>query len=493
MFTAEHFTTALDAEVKAKRPLIPSDPLLVMMYVEPTAGEWAARRTAGDFYPVPHQTVSVRKVRHGVRPVAELSVRERLLYRAFVQRWSDQLPAPDRGQAAFDSFLRGPLDDEKASYVVSSDVTSFYEYVDYALLGRELLSHTGDAEGSDALLGLLEALTQRSFGLPQQSESSDVLAEVYISVVQRRLARQGLSVWRYNDDWRLTAHSWSAALDAVDRLEREARRLGLVLNDSKTIIRKRDTYEEGLDRHERLLKEIADDAELDLTEFTMIGYDEVEWIEPEEDAVRAEAAKRVLLRWAEHRDEDVEHRDVSAALRQLLPTALATVKADPADEEILDVCAEFLRKEQSMTTAVASFYRRAIEHDADAVLTSFEALLGENPYLTPWQAWWIGPVIGEAANSYSTGSQQQKWLADVWANARTPEPVKARLAPTLARKGIVGREALQEAFDDMTEIGQPDIARALGALLPATDPVAASLRAEDDLMKWAFDMGALGV
>jgi len=40
--------------------------------------------------------------------------------------------------------------------------------------------------------------------------------------------------------------SWSEALGAVDRLESEARRPGLALDDSKTVIRKRETYEEGL-------------------------------------------------------------------------------------------------------------------------------------------------------------------------------------------------------------------------------------------------------
>lgn len=201
--------------------------------------EWAHRRCVGEFAPVPGQIVTVRKSGHGVRPVAELSIRDRVLYRALVRRWEEVLPEPDRSSEAHEAFLKAPLGTDAApTYVVSSDVTACYEYIDHGLLAREVLARTGDSDGVEALTSLLAGLMGRSYGLPQQSGSSDVLAEVYLSVVERRLLRQGLAVWRYNDDSRIAVDSWSEALNAVDALERECRAIGLALNDLKTVIRK---------------------------------------------------------------------------------------------------------------------------------------------------------------------------------------------------------------------------------------------------------------
>ena len=63
--------------------------------------------------------------------------------------------------------------------------------------------------------------------------------------------RQGLTVWRYNDDFRVAVDGWSDALNAVDALERECRSMGLALNDLKTVIRGtvRETVGGGLARH----------------------------------------------------------------------------------------------------------------------------------------------------------------------------------------------------------------------------------------------------
>ena len=93
---------------------------------------------------------------------------------------------------------------------------------------------------------LLTAITGRRYGLPQQNHTSDVLAEAY--VLERRLHRANARVWRYSDDFRISTDSWSDALATVDLLEREVRHIGLTLNDSKTVIRRGDTYEASLKR-----------------------------------------------------------------------------------------------------------------------------------------------------------------------------------------------------------------------------------------------------
>jgi len=109
-------------------------------------------------------------------------------------------------------------------------------------------AHPGDGQRVDTLTTLLTAITGRRYGLPQQNHPSDVLAEAYIDVLERRLHRANARVWRYSDDFRIATDSWSDALATVDLLEREVRRIGLTLNDSKTVIRRGDTYEASLKR-----------------------------------------------------------------------------------------------------------------------------------------------------------------------------------------------------------------------------------------------------
>src|SRR5665647_2804299 len=149
---------------------------------------------------------------------------------------------------------------------------------------RELVPQTGDGQRVDTLTTLLTAITGRRYGLPQQNHTSDVLAEAY--VLERRLHRANARVWRYSDDFRIATDSWSDALATVDLLEREVRRIGLTLNDSKTVIRRGDTYEASLKRREVLLKQVADEADLDLTGVRLArGYDQGNDDEPEQDPV----------------------------------------------------------------------------------------------------------------------------------------------------------------------------------------------------------------
>ena len=119
-----------------------------------------------------------------------------------------------------------------------------------------------------------------------------MLAEAYLSIVERQLLRLGLAVWRYNDDFRIAVDSWSDALNAVDALERECRAIGLALNDLKTVIRKGATYKKTLGRRVKVLQEISDEVELDLTDVFFGPYEEIV-VEPAKNAVTLGLPKRL--------------------------------------------------------------------------------------------------------------------------------------------------------------------------------------------------------
>jgi RNA-directed DNA polymerase len=481
---------AVTAQASQRRSLMPQSAVLpVLLGRSAEVASWAQTRLSGDFDPVPEQVVTVRKTRHGVRPVAELFLRDQLLYRALVGAWLDRLPEPERSSEAFDTFEEAPLGEPEAAYVVSSDIVAFYQYIDYDLLSRELVARTGDAARVDTLIELLTIVTGRRFGIPQQNNPSDWLAECYIDVLERRLIRSGVAVWRYNDDFRITADSWPNALAAVDLLDREARRLGLALNDSKTIIRKRDTYQTAVSRREQVRQEIAEEAELDLTGIDFGPYGTAD-IPPDPDDVRIHAFTKILERWREHADDDPA---VLQALVQLIPTALAHLALSPGTTtEILDTCMELLRTEQTLTPAVAQYLERIHDDDQPLALDAFDRLLDTNPYLTPWQASWLAPALArmQALAVGDNGVRRAAWLKSVWDDPRAPEPVRAAIAQTLAQHKVLTTDDLLDVYDRMAETSRPALAAALGtAKLDPTSKKAHALTAEDDLIRWQYEWG----
>lgn len=498
LLSAADYQSALADEFLAARGLIPDDDAMSRLFMHEQAAEWAQRRCAGEFAPIPGQIVTVRKSGHGVRPVAELSVRDRVLYRALVSRWKDELPYPDRSSRAYQSFLEAPLSaDVTPTYVVSSDVTACYEYIDHGLLGREVLARTGDSEGVEALTNLLAGLMGRSYGLPQQSGTSDALAEAYLSVVERRLLRQGLAVWRYNDDFRVAVHGWSDALNAVDALERECRSIGLALNDLKTVIRKGETYRQVLGRRAEVMREISDEVELDLSDVMVGPYNDVLVVEPEKSEVEVGAAQQIVAEWTTMQDKMLapdpetgltsEEKDKHTALTDLLRWALPALESIAAAGPILEACAQILRTEQTLTPYVARYVEKS--GDESGTVAWFETFLADDPYLTPWQAWWVAPALRGLKGSYSPGSRQRDWLQSVWQDPACPEPVKAGLAFTVAQKDMSDISELLNVYEGMTETGRPFIARAVGAVAMATDAAAATLLDEDEWVKWAFQAG----
>ncbi len=497
---APAFEKAADAEFSVVRSLMPPSPVRPLLVArQADVAQWAVRQVAGAFRPVPQQTVTVRKQRHGVRPVAELFLRDQLLFRVLTEALSGYLVPPSRQTQGFDDFRRAPLAEASAAYVVSSDVSSFYQYIDHNVLAQELLIRTGDAGRVTALMDLMEGVAGRTYGLPQQSEPSDLLAESYIDIVHRRLTRRGLRVWRYNDDWRIAAGSWSEALLAVDLLEHECRRVGLTLNDSKTVIRARATYEEDLSHRESVLGEIAKEAELDLTDFFLMGNYEAIVIEPEQAAVQLEASRKILLRYSEHRDDDENDPKVLQTLLQLVPGALVSlseaVRAGNSDVEptILDLCVELLRTEQNLTPQVSRYLSASIDADEAVSLAAFDGLLDVNPYITPWQASWLGPELGRAQQfaSGSGGEARGDWLLSVWNDIAASEPVRSGLAVTLARHKLISKGDLLVAYDAVSETGRPGVAAALGVAEPnKADAAVAAMCREDDLSDMAYDWGA---
>ncbi|HEX8003688.1 MAG TPA: RNA-directed DNA polymerase [Mycobacteriales bacterium] len=207
---------------------------------------WFKAATRRGFTPSPDDTILARKVSGGARPLTFMSLLDRLSYRAAVSVLAEDLPSFPRTHDAYEAFQRAPLAVDGCAYVLKSDVSAFYQYIDHERLVTEIIAQTGDDLAITTAIEVIRGSTGRQFGLPQLNLVSDALAEVYIEPIRRHLTRAGFNVWRFADDFRVACETYEEALEAWELLDRAARDLGLVLNEAKTRTPGRARYEASL-------------------------------------------------------------------------------------------------------------------------------------------------------------------------------------------------------------------------------------------------------
>jgi hypothetical protein len=210
-----------------------------------------------------HVVLSAQKPSQGIRPIPIWGFAERVTYRALVDFILRNEEPLDRSVEAYQRFTSSPLSyamriepqngttgtvlrrtvaSSIIQYVVKTDVTAFYEYVDHEVLARELLVRTGDNEAINCLISLLAEIQGRTYGIPQLLDPSDRLSEVYIDIIERSVLRRGWPTWRFNDDFRIATRSYSEALAAIEDIAEALRDIGLTLSDSKTTTPRYSTY-----------------------------------------------------------------------------------------------------------------------------------------------------------------------------------------------------------------------------------------------------------
>ncbi len=472
--------------------MLPEDttyPALVVKRAD--AAEWVHDRLLGaEFAPTPEETVGANKPGHGIRPIAVWDIPSRIAYRALAHRFEPELPVPLRSRVSHQAFQRKPLG-RSGRYVVATDIAACYQNLDHGLVLSEVAVQTGDHGAVASLGALLRETTGRAYGLPQQSHASDVLAEAFLARLERSLIRRRLFVDRYNDDFRFTCDSWGDVVRSLEVLEEEARLVGLTVNDIKTLTWGRKKYEEHLDAAEALRQQIAEEAQLDLTNFNTDAYDGTILMEPPAvEEVEILSAIRVLQGWttvagrgrvAQRRR--AEHR----ALVDLVPYALATLRSQPATvPAILDHCTRLLRYERTMTPAVATYL--LTRNDDAAVISVIDKLLASRSYLNGWQTWWLQqPVARLPSFAAGTGAQRRlRWARDALTSAEQSPVLRAEAARTLARHKQIALHDLLGIYDRSSDIVRPVLAGAIALLKPSSD-VRRAIVGESKLNEWAYD------
>lgn len=254
--------TPLQAEAAARNSVLPSQPGLSQLAGAGQAAEftrWLASELQHGLTVSPRTIVNARKPRHGTRPAPIMAIPERVSYRAIVQQIFPQAQPPSRSREDYLAFVRGPvqyvlqktqglrrlgllLHDDEIRYVVKSDLAAFYEYIDHGILGRLLLGRSSDVHLLEWLTDFLAELEGRGYGLPQMFDASDWLSELYGQLIQDQLLRRGYLVWRFNDDFRIGVPTFGDGLEAIEALTEEARSVGMIINEHKTVSPKFSTY-----------------------------------------------------------------------------------------------------------------------------------------------------------------------------------------------------------------------------------------------------------
>ncbi|MFD7184967.1 reverse transcriptase domain-containing protein [Streptomyces sp. NPDC059904] len=189
---------------------------------------------------LPHETLAMPKKKFEPRPVTVASTAARVAYAALVNSLRDSLGPTSREEENWQKHKSFTARNE-SNYIVRFDIVSFYEYIDHDVLSQQLLTHTLNPEAVQKLGRVLNSMTKRGRGLPQLLSASDHLSDVYISTLERRLARDGYPTVRYVDDFTAACPDWETANVIIERAAEYARDLGLVLSSEKTVIKKRST------------------------------------------------------------------------------------------------------------------------------------------------------------------------------------------------------------------------------------------------------------
>ena len=125
----------------------------------------------------------------------------------------------------------------KVQYVVTTDITGYYDSIPIDKLASELRR----IGGPDEVVSLLQRCLQRwshprNVGIPQGYTASDLLAKLYMTPVDKRVQRDGFSHLRYVDDIRIFCPTKLQAKYAIRQLSALMYSRGLTLQSAKTDI-----------------------------------------------------------------------------------------------------------------------------------------------------------------------------------------------------------------------------------------------------------------
>jgi Reverse transcriptase (RNA-dependent DNA polymerase) len=431
-------------------------------HVDAYAESVAARCTAGLPFAAA-EVVWMPKANLRYRPLSAVPVAERAVLRALATELARTVTPADAYVDTRATFRTELLDDERGFTAFAlADVGSFFQYVSHDLLRRRIVEAGGRAELADTVGAVLGQIMPTSFGLQQGVSASFVFADLVIAPIERRLARKGIPVARYNDDFRLAGNSTRAVLHALQELQTELYAVGLTLNEGKTAILDREAY----GHH---------------TALALAG--EREEARRDADATGAvEQLHAALGRPAgagPRRAEALPVDGVRIALQRLLrardPSAVSLGRA------VID-------RHPALTQTYGRYCAALVRAGhGDQVFRYLDTVF---PHLTlcAWQELWLlEPLL---ASAQPIQGRLRTWLTSRLAD-KTPALLRSRAALVAARAGLLGPAEASSIVDAVSEVARPDAVLAFSLVNNSCGPgeqVLAGLR-DAVLAGWVYRHG----
>ncbi len=222
------------------------------------------------------------------RPITLLPVEDQIAYQAIASLIADSIVkkrratefktvfsnilAEDRSAFLFEDwrFCYSRYQDEtenlvKSGYdwVVTCDLASFYDTISHDILFNQIPFLKSKPDEKEYISNILSQWTfekkyeARKHGLPQGPMASDLLAEVFLMILDETLVKEIKSI-RYVDDIRIFSKSMEQAQSSALKLERLLRGMGLVPQPEKFSIRQ---LSDGKELHKMEASETYDFVE----------------------------------------------------------------------------------------------------------------------------------------------------------------------------------------------------------------------------------------
>jgi Reverse transcriptase (RNA-dependent DNA polymerase) len=227
-----------------------------------------ARIRQGHYSPSKSNTVYIPKPTRILRPITLVSLNDQVVYQAIANFIADKFRASltpnygiktfgaqyagrkskffyrpwEHGYSAFNSAIRSAYRRGKV-ILADFDLVSFFDLIDHKILRTVLERKVKNGETLDLLFECLEKWTAGNpniissrHGIPQGPEPSAFLADVFLHDFDE-MSHHKVSYFRYVDDIKLLAKTWSPVRRALLRLDLQSKCLGLVPQAQKIDVR----------------------------------------------------------------------------------------------------------------------------------------------------------------------------------------------------------------------------------------------------------------
>ena len=151
---------------------------------------------------------------------------------------------------------------EGTAFVVTTDITGFYENIDHSILMSDLRQIGVDPETSGTIKDILGAWSHTGTkGIPQALSASHLLAKLYLNPIDRELSDLGYRHTRYSDDFRIFCKSYIEAKKVLVVLSGLLRQRGLNLQSAKSNIERVDLMRPEVEGAVTIIQDIAQEIE----------------------------------------------------------------------------------------------------------------------------------------------------------------------------------------------------------------------------------------